>query len=267
MSRSHTPLVSILTLSCLLPAAALPASDPDVQTIIQRSVEANQRNFKAAPNFNHKERDRTSSGTKTYQITMIEGSPYQRLIAVNGQPLRGERQSEELRKEEQARHDRRSQSESDRRNRIAKYEKDRRRDNLMMQQLTVAFNFTLLGQHKLKGFEVWVLKAIPRPGYQPPNMETQVLPGMQGELWIDQQSYQWVKVTARVIHPVSIEGFLAQVEPGTHFELENEPIGHGDVWQASHFAMRSQAKVLFLINRSSQADETYFDYQPVNEKQ
>jgi hypothetical protein len=47
---------------------------------------------------------------------------------------------------------------------------------------------------------------------------------MQGKLWIDKDSFQWVKVEAQVMHPVSIEGFLAKVEPGTHFELEKEPV-------------------------------------------
>jgi hypothetical protein len=263
-----TPKASLLPFTLLLLSSAGPvrSAEPNVQAIITKSVAANQANFKAAPEFNHKERDRTPSGTKTYQITMIDGSPYQRLIAVNGEALSRSQEADERKKEEQARSERASQSEADRRKRIAKYEKDRSRDNQMMEQLTVAFNFTLLGQHKVRGFNVWVLKATPRAGYQPPNMETQVLPGMQGELWIDQQTYQWVKVTARVIHPVSIEGFLARVEPGTQFELENQPVGNG-IWQPSHFAMRSQAKVLFLMNRASQADETYFDYQRASGKQ
>jgi hypothetical protein len=95
-------------------------------------------------------------------------------------------------------------------------------------------------------------------------MHAQVLTGMQGQLWIDQKTYQWVRVTAQVIHPVSIAGFLARVEPGTRFELEMSPV-EGDIWQATHFSMRSQAKVLFVFNRSSQEDSTYFDYQSVGE--
>ena len=82
---------------------------------------------------------------------------------------------------------------------------------------------------------------------------------MEGELWIDQKSSQWVRVRAKVIRPASIEGFLAQVQPGTRFELDKKPVGN-DVWVPSHFAMSSQAKVLYLINHSSSDDETYFDY-------
>jgi hypothetical protein len=190
---------------------------------------------------------------------MIEGSQYEKLIAVNGTPLSASQAAQEEQKLKQAIAQRRAESPAERQQRIAKYQKDRQRDHELMEQLTKAFDFTLAGEHKLRGFNTYVLKATPRRGYSPPNMETQVLTGMEGTLWIDKKTYQWVRVTARVIHPVSIEGFLAQVEPGTAFELEKSPVEDG-IWLATHFAMKSKAKVLFLINRSSQEDETYFDY-------
>jgi hypothetical protein len=43
---------------------------------------------------------------------------------------------------------------------------------------------------------------------------------MEGTLWIDKKTFQWVKVEATVIRPVSIAGFLAQVQTGRRFELE-----------------------------------------------
>src|SRR5581483_9666976 len=72
--------------------AETPAEAPDVQAIIAKSVQANKRDFDAAPQYNKKERDRTADGTKLYQVTMIEGTPYQRLIAINGEPLSNARQ-------------------------------------------------------------------------------------------------------------------------------------------------------------------------------
>lgn len=243
-------------------AAAVTAQKPDVQTIVQRSVEANQADFAAAPHFNYKERDRNPDGSsKTYQVTMIEGTPYQRLIEVNGKPISPEQNAEELKKQEQEAARRRAESLEQRKQRIADYEKGRQRDHQMIEQLTKAFNFKLVGTRKLRGFTSWMLKATPRPGYKPPNMNAQVLTGMQGQMWIDQKTHHWVKVTAQVIHPVSIAGFLAQVEPGTRFELEKSPVP-GGTWQPSHFAMKSQAKVLFFFSRNSQEDSTFFDYEP-----
>ena len=239
------------------------ASTPDVQRIIERSVEANQRDFQAGTQFSHTERDRTGTGSKTYRVLMIDGSPYQQLIAVNGTPLSPEAARAEASKMERARSERKAESSDERKRRIAKYESDRHRNNAMMQQLTKAFDFTLVGEGKLNSFKVYILRARPRKGYQPPNLETQVLPAMQGMLWIDQASYQWVKVTARVIRPASIEGFLAQVEPGTQFELEKMPVGNG-VWQPKHFSMKSQAKVLYMFTHNSQEDDVFSDYQRAN---
>lgn len=241
----------------------LPGQKPDVQTIIEKSVQANKRDFEAGPGFNNKELDRNGQASKLYQITMIDGTPYQKLLAVNGKPLSASQEANEKKKQQQTTSQRKAESAGERQKRIAKYQKDRRRDHNMMEQLTKAFNFALVGESKLRGFDVYVLKATPRPGYEPPNMDCQVLPGMQGQLWIDQKTFQWVKVTAQVIHPVSIEGFLAQVEPGTRFELEKAPVANG-VWLPSHFAMKSHAKVLFLVNRTSAENETYSDYTKAN---
>ena len=248
--------------SAVLAALALPvfAQKPDVAQIIQKSVAANQADFDAAPQFNFKETDRDGKGTKTYQVTMIDGTPYNQLIALNGEALSKSQQQQEQQKQQQETAKRRSESASERQQRVAKFEKERKRDHAMMEQLTKAFNFTYIGQRRVRGFNVWVLKAKPRPGYQPPNLETQVLPGMQGQLWIDQKTYQWVRVTAQVVHPVSIEGFLARVEPGTQFEMEMSPVG-GNIWQISHFAMRSKARILGMINRGSEENSSYFDYQ------
>jgi hypothetical protein len=247
---------------CSAVCAAAICAQPDVRDIVKRSVEANQRDFKAADSYNYKERDRTPSGSKTYQLTMIEGTPYQRLIGLGGKPLSPAREAAEQKKEQQAIQNRKRESSGDRQERIQKYERERSRDNAMMQQLTEAFTFALAGERKVRGFSVYVLKAMPKPGYKPPNMACQVLPGMQGELWIDQETYQWVKVTAQVIRPVSIEGFLARVEPGTRFELEKSPVGDGSIWLASHFAERANAKILGVFSHNSSEDDTFWDYQP-----
>jgi hypothetical protein len=247
---------------CLLCSIVAICSTPDVQTIIKKSVAANEADWKAAPNYSYRERDRTASSTKTYEVTMIQGSPYRQLIAVNGEPLSPEAKANEQRKLERVMAQRRAESPEQRKKRIAQYEKERTRDHLMMGQLTQAFDFKLIGSRTVDSHDVYVLRATPRKGYKPPNMETQVLTGMQGELWIDKKTFQWVKVTAHVIRPVNIEGFLAQVQPGTRFELEKMPVD-GGIWLAKHFEMKSNAKVLFLFNRSDQEDNTFFDYRKI----
>lgn len=257
------PWVVAVPCFAMLLAVQSSAQQPDVNEIISKSVEANKRDFAASPHYNWKERDRTAAGVKEFQATMIEGTPYNRLIAENGKPLSPQREQQEIEKQKQVTEKRKSESPDARRERIANFEKGRRRNNNMIAQLTEAFNFTLLGTRKVRGFTVWALKATPKPGYKPPNMDAQVLPGMQGELWIDQATSQWVHVHAMVIHPVSIEGFLAQVEPGTAFDLQKAPVGNG-IWLPTHFSEKAQAKVLFMFSHNSQEEDTFWDYQPAN---
>lgn len=231
----------------------------DVQTIIQQSVAANHADWKAAPDYSCTEEDRTEQGDRTYNVTMIDGSPWRELIKVNGVPLSPPDQQREEQKLEAVTKKRHAESPSARHERIAKYEKDRARDQLLMDQLAKAFDFAYIGNQSLGSREVYVLRATPRAGYDPPTKEARVLPGMEGQLWIDKQTFQWAKVTAQVIRPVSIIGFLARVEPGTDFELEKTPVAPG-IWLTKHFSMKATARILSVFGHHTQDDETYSNY-------
>lgn len=254
--------ICLIVILVLVTSAAFPQ---DVRTIIQQSVEVTNRDWNAAPNYDHWQRIRSDSGTKTYKVMMIEGSPYEQPTAVNDKPLTAQRQAEEEQKLEQTISHRRSESPEERRRRVETYLRDRQRDHFLIQQLTEAFDFTLEGQQKLGGRDVYVLRARPKPGYHPPNMETEVLTGMQGRLWVDKDTFQWVRVEAQVIHPVNIEGFLARVEPGTRFELEKGPVEDG-VWLAKHFSMRSKSKIVLVVPHKTGDDETYWGYRKATEQ-
>lgn len=248
-----------VTLFCCVPFAA-----QDAANIIQRSTEANRRDWDAVPQFDNYERDRDKNGDRTFFVTMLFGSPYQRLVAINGHPLSPAKQKEEEKKYQDAVAQRQRESPAQRKERISKYEAERKRDQTLLEEMTKAFDFQSLGTRSLNGRQVYVLKATPRKGYQPPNRDSSVLTGMEGMLWVDKATFQWVKVEAHVTRPVSIVGFLAQVEPGTKFELEKMPVAN-DVWMAKHFAMTSNARVAFVFRRRSQEDDTFFNYRKRSE--
>lgn len=233
----------------------------NAQQIIDRSLEAIKADFAAAPHFDCTERYQNDSGSKTFRNLMIEGSQYQELIAVNGKPLSPEKRQLESQKLQSEIAKRRSESPTQRSQRIAKYQADRKRDNDLVAELTKAFAFSLTGEDQLDGHHVYVLQATPRPGYHPINRDTEVLTAMKGKLFIDTQSFQWVKVEAQVTHPVAIEGLLARVEPGTRFELEKMAVTP-DVWMAKHFSMKSHSRILFIFPHQKDEDETFWNYTP-----
>jgi hypothetical protein len=241
-------------------SAAEPLSAPE---IIRRSVQANERDWKAGPSFSHIERDVDTKGDqktdRTYKVFLMDGSTYRKLVAVDGHPLSAERQKQEDDNQRRELARRRSESPEQRRDRIRKYLKDREHDHILMTQMEVAFNFRLLGEDTLAGRPVYVLQAEPKPGYQPPNRDAKVLTGMHGKLWVDKSQFHWAKVEAEVVHTVTFAGFLARVGPGTRFLLEKAPVS-GDVWQPKTFRDNIVASILFW-QRNSTTSQAFSDYQ------
>jgi hypothetical protein len=249
--------------AAMLLSVAVSAAQTDPRAIVEHSVQAIEADWKAASDYQCFERDLESDGgSKTFEDLMIMESPYERLVEVNGMPLSAPEQKEQQRKLDQTIQRRHNETEHERAQRIAAYHESREHEHLFLQQLAKAFNFTLVGQQEMEGYNVYVLKAVPRPDYRPPNLEAQVLKGMQGTLWIDQKTDQWVRVEARVMRPVWIEGFIAKVKPGTEFELDKMPV-EDDIWLPKHFVMKGRAKILFFFNHNSSGDETYYDYRKI----
>src|SRR5436309_16119434 len=81
---AHWYVYSILP---LLGLAARLQQAIDVNDLIRRSVAATEADWQAAPHYQYCERDAKGKKIETYQVTMIEGSPYYRLIARNDHPL------------------------------------------------------------------------------------------------------------------------------------------------------------------------------------
>src|SRR5690348_16181973 len=173
---------------------------PPAQQIVQRSVENLNVDWSAAPRYNFQERDVISKddsrSSKTYEVVMIDGSPYKKLIAVEGRPLSAAQAAAEEKKLQQEIARRSQAAPRARQKRIAEYQRERRQDNLLIREMAQAFDYTLVGEETLDGRRCFVLDATPRPGYVPRSRDTKVLKGMRGRMWIDEQDYQWVKVHA-----------------------------------------------------------------------
>lgn len=241
-----------------------PSPPPVPKEMVQRSVQAIKADWSLAPDYSFEERDVESKHNapltaKTYQVLMIDGSPYNRLIAMNDRPLSPGVQAEEERKLRAEIRMRKRESDRDHAKRIAKYEKGRRQDQALLMEMVDAFDFQLAGQETVNGHDCWVLDANPKRGYLPKDRETKVLAGMRGELWIDKRQYQWVRVKAEVFKPVSFFGFFAKVGPGTRILLEQEPVAD-HLWLPKRFSMQVKASALGFLDESSTDDETYREY-------
>jgi hypothetical protein len=259
MRRIHAVMFVLVAGSAL---AASPET-PDAQELVRRSVENNERNWKAAPEFSFTEQDTSVSGGRTtrqtYRVTMIDGSPYNQLIATNGEPLPGPAAAAEQKKLERETARRRSESEGARRQRIGRYQRERQQDHALMKEMMKAFDFKVAGHESVNGRDCWVLEATPRAGYSPPSRDTKVLTGMRGRMWIDAREYQWVRVHAEVFRPVAFGLFIAHVRPGTEFTLDQAPAG-GGLWMPSRLVTKIHATAFGVWSRNSTEDERYSEY-------
>ena len=259
-----TLAVAIRALDVLAtPVGPATAVIQDAQEIIQNSVVATHKNWAIAAQFDRCERDTTDAGAKTYAVTMILGSPYYRLTAIDEKPVSDDDRQRADHDEDAARAARASEAQDERARRVTKYERQLQRNRLLLEQLPYAFDFTSEGTEVRDGFDAYVIRAIPKRDYRPADSQAEVLKGMEGRLWIEQHSFQWIKVEANVVHSVSIEGFLATVQPGTQFSLSQQPVD-SEVWLPTHFSMRTRARIFFLFRHRSDEDETYFDYRRID---
>ena len=259
--------MKLLLLGIGIGCLAAGATQPDTAEIVRRSVQKIEADWKRAPEYAFVQRDveskRHSAPTvKSYEVVMIDGSQYNRLIAVDDRPLSPAEQADEENKLRAEILKRGHESERERQKRIAKYLKERDQNHAMLKEMVDAFNFTLSGEATVDGHDCWVLDAEPKPGYQPKNRETKVLAGMKGRLWVDKSQFEWVRVEAEVVHPVSLYGVFAKVGPGTRFYLEQAPVA-GNLWLPKHFTVKVNASALGFINENSTDDETYRDYKPM----
>jgi hypothetical protein len=249
--------------------AATPAGAPDPVQIIRNSVDAIKGDWAQAPKYSYLERDVESKRhsplmAKTYRVLMIDGSPYNVVTAINDQPLSASEKAAEQRKLQKEVEKRRNESGRERERRIAKFDRENARDHEMLRAMVDAFQFQLVREAEVDGHACWVLDAAPKPGYRPATREGRILEGMKGRLWVDQQTYQWVKVHAEVVRPVSLGGFLAKVAPGTEFDLEQAPVTD-NLWLAKRFSVRVKASALGMFNEDSTETDTYRDYHPTPE--
>src|SRR5579875_589034 len=86
-------------------AANIGANSIDTDTIIKKSVAVNYADWKAQTLYGHRELDvkakldsngiNHGSLSKTYEVMMIEGSPYERLVGIGNEPLSPDLQQQE----------------------------------------------------------------------------------------------------------------------------------------------------------------------------
>lgn len=263
----YPQIVRLLPLAACLPVL-LAAQDP--KEIIRRAMALDQRNAEAALNYTFLQRTdmRQLDGSgkvkeqkiQTWDVTLLEGSPYKRLVARNDQPLSPEEQKWEQEKLRKSNEDRRKETEEQRQKRVADWRRKQQRQREDIREFPDAFDFRLAGEERLNGFDVWVIDATPHPGFRAGASNARALfPNVKGRFWVAKDSYGWVKADVEAIDTISLGVFLVRVSKGSRVVLEQTRV-NGEVWLPKKWIIKASARIFLVRNIRVDAQYDFSEY-------
>lgn len=255
----------------VLTLAALPAAEtPDVREIVRRAAREYERAVHEADAYSYRERmvirDLDGDGNvkseeiKTHEYTMIEGSPYRRLLLQNDKPVSPEEAKGQAEALDKTREARRQEPAEVRRKRIREYEERRDRNLPAVREVPDAFNFHLAGTETIDGRPAWVIEGTPRDGYHPKDRRAKLFTGLKGKVWIDQADYQVVKAEGELIEPVYFALFLVRIGKGAWVKVEQTRVAEG-LWLPKRIDYQVSARIGFIKSMNEARFASYSAYQ------
>ena len=197
--------------------------------------------------------------TRTHEVLEVYGEPVERLIAKDDKPLSADEAKKQDEKIQKIIDKRKNESESDRRKRLEKEEKERQEARKFVLEIADAFTFRLVGSETVNGRDTWVIEGEPRLEYQPKERTTKIVSKFKGRVWIDKSEGQWVKLDITAIDTISVGWFLVRVHKGTHIVAEQTKV-NDEVWLLKHLAVQVDARLALLKSVNEDIEETFRDY-------
>ncbi len=273
MPRNRVPRFSPRPYLILLAVVALSgvssAAEPEAAEIVRLAFEYDEQNDKLARNYTFHERDEErdfnkkgemkSTKSKTYDITMLDGSHYQRLIARNDQPLSPKEERKEQRKLDKSIERMRKETPKQRAKRRAKEEKRKAEERKWIPEILNSFHFRLAGEETIDGIETYVVEADPKPGYKATFKKARFLTKLRGRMYIAKQDHAWVRIHAETIKKVSFGWALFRLGKGSVMEVNQRQI-NDEIWLVDRFRVRFKARLGLVKGFNREVVSTFSNY-------
>ncbi len=260
----HISRMRVLALACvLLGSFALVVSTPAqqvppgelVRMVMQNEMKDNARFHLFSWKQHNKDRE------KGDRIEYLVGTPQgilSRVVLIDGKPLTPEQrraEDERTRKMLDPAQMRRKQKDQ---------LEDEERTRKMLSTIPDAFDFVYLDSFNgPNGHKIVRLKFSPRPSFNPPNHETAVFTGMQGEMLVDETAHRLVKIDGTLFKDVNFGwGILGRLYKGGRFIVEQSEITPTH-WDTTKMTLHFEGKVLMFKPLHIDENETSWDFQPV----
>ncbi|HLY39582.1 MAG TPA: hypothetical protein VKR52_00150 [Terracidiphilus sp.] len=173
-----------------------------------------------------------------------------RLLEINGHPLNSVDEQKE-----QGRLDSLLSDPGRQRHRKQSEDQDASRALEVLRALPTAFVYTYAGSGDASIGHVEKFTFKPNPGFDPPNLETQVLTEMTGELWVDPAHERVTRLEGHLQHDVAFGwGILGRLNKGGWIIIEQSDVGDGQ-WRVVRFQMAMSGRVLFKTRSFDTTEE------------
>jgi hypothetical protein len=236
-------------------------AEPNARQLVQQSINNYEKDWSAALDFTYTEHDVTKSAggqqksVEVSQVSVLEGTPYSRLIAKNGHTLTPEEELREADKYRRAVETRDHETPAQRDRRLRKYREER----AFLREVPDAFDIKLLGRETIDGRSNYVVQLTPKPGYVPQAKNARMFSAIEGKLWIDEQDLRWTKAVADVIDTISIGWVLARIGSGAHITLTQTKVD-GEHWMPKEIDVNGSARIMLVKNRLLDESVSFGDY-------
>ena len=248
--RNLLPLLVLLSAAALFPflwkgqasPSLVPALTPvQAQALVERAL-ANE--LRTAQDGSHPMRYmlRKSSPrlTSTKEIIETNDGAVARLVSIDDKPL-----SPTEEQKEQARLDELLSNPGRQRHRKQNEDEDTGRALKVLRALPRAFLYQYDGSGAGPKGEVERFAFKPNPNFSPPDLETQVLTAMAGEIWIDAAQERVSRLDGHLLQDVDFGwGILGRLDRGGWIAIEQADVG-GRKWRIVRFQMVMSGRVLF----------------------
>jgi hypothetical protein len=240
-------------------AAAWKLAQSDPVALVRKTAQNElQHSYGHRPHARYLLRKKTRNIDTTKEIVETANGDVARLIAVGGQHLSTSREQMELRRlhtlaahPEMEKHRHTSESH------------DAARVTSILRLLPDAFLYRNGGMvHTSNGIAIR-LTFSPNPRFTPPSMESRMMTGIRGEIWIDPADLRIVRMQGHIFRDVDFGwGILGTIYPGGTMRIEQTKTADSG-WRLTRLDLNLQGKELLFKSLNIVLAETAWDYHPV----
>ncbi len=235
----------------------------DPREIVRKSVDRDQANWLRMKDYTWIARltDRHLDGQgnvqseekQAWETVILYGKPFRRTLEKNGKPLTADEQRKQQEHLDKNVAKLENETPEERRRRLDKEERERIKDREFLLEIPDLYNFTLEGETHIDGRAVWIISAVPKPGYVPKLSDAKPLLKIKGRIWIDQAEYQWVRLEAETTGVISYGLFLARLNPGAKLVFEQTRV-NDEIWLPKRELVRGAGR-LGLVKKIALEEE------------